>query len=392
MGLATAFGPTNANVQHLVAMLAASLAGRSSGDRIDTLLHEWERSTEIAYGSLDSIRSDLLTELRTAFNVPSGVSKNLQELLFVIHTYFALIARLVAVEVLAIALDEHDSQPSTWASYSDNELVAKMADFDAGNIPQALTIGNLFETDVFSWYINLLSGDYDLLSALRQILDQLAGFAFPQVAYGAHRSTDNLRELYQRLIPRSLRKLLGEFLTPYWLAEASLARLAEYGAPMNTGRILDPTCGTGSFLLPLLRTRVASLRSAKGADITSADVQNLLDGFAGFDINPIAVTATRANFIVALGSLAEVGHFNLPIWRTDSIIMPEPQSGQGARADKRLYGQDIVELQTSAPETFPVPSSVVNSSQVAAIRAALEATVENPSQDVGRSDFIEQVS
>ena len=392
IGLATAFGPTNKNVQNFVSLLAASLSGRTPGSRTDTLLHEWERSTEIAYGSLNSIHADLLSELRAAFNVPAGVSQSLEELLFVIHTYFALVARLVAVEVLAIALDEHDSQPSTWVSYDDAELVATMLDFDAGNIPRALTIENLFESDVFSWYVNILYGDFDLLTALRQVLDQLAGFAFPQVAYGAHRSTDNLRELYQRLIPRSLRKLLGEFLTPYWLAEACLSRLAEHGAPLNGGRILDPTCGTGTFLLPLLRTRVAALRSSKGVHITSADVQELLDGFAGFDINPIAVTATRANFIVALGSLAEVGHFHLPVWRTDSLVVPEPQPGQGQLSDPRLIGEDIVELQTSLPDPFPIPRSITNSSQVAAVRVALETAIREPNAKSGLNLFIEELS
>src|SRR5207302_60595 len=101
-------------------------------------------------------------------------------------------------------------------------------------------------------------------------------------------------------------KAACEFPTPVWLAEASLARLSQMGAPIDSGRILDPTCGTGTFLLPILAGRVARLRASKGGNVTEADVQALLDGLAGFDINPIAVTATRANFVVALGSLASV--------------------------------------------------------------------------------------
>ena len=64
--------------------------------------------------------------------------------------------------------------------------------------------------------------------------------------------TDVLRDLYQRLVPARVRGALGEFLTPPWLAEACLQRLEALGAPLTTGRVLDPTCGTGTFLLPIL--------------------------------------------------------------------------------------------------------------------------------------------
>jgi hypothetical protein len=272
--LANEFGPTNVAVQNFVALLSDLIQGRSADDRTDTLFKEWARSTEVVYGALDSLSADLGNSLRAEFNVPSGNCTHLSELLFLVHTYFALVARLVAVEVMAIALQQPGSEPSHWVSLSDPELVAMFRQFDAGLIPEGLEVHNLFEADVFSWWVDHL--DMELLAALRHVLEVLGGFAFPRVAFGAAPATDNLRELYQRLIPRELRKQLGEYPTPFWLAEASLIRLENSGAPVDTGRVLDPCCGTGAFLLPILRSRVASLRQKKGDSVTAEDVQGSL--------------------------------------------------------------------------------------------------------------------
>ena len=119
--------------------------------------------------------------------------------------------------------------------------------------------------------------------------------------------TDVLRDLYQRLVPSRVRGALGEFLTPPWLAEACLQRLEELGAPLTTGRVLDPTCGTGTFLLPILRRKLAA----------GGDVQSVLDSIAGYDLNPVALQAARANFVVALGDRFHDG-LELPLYRADA--------------------------------------------------------------------------
>ncbi len=389
--LANAFGPDSAEAKRLIALLALALDGRVKDDRADTLFREWSRSTEIVYGSLASASGNLTSDLRTQFQVPAQACKTLPELLFVIHTYFALVARLMAVEVLAIAFDERDSQPSTWSSLTDRELSSRVRRFDAGELPSALQVQNLFETDVFSWFPKYLDGDVDMLNALRGILDRLSGFAFPRVTYGAQRATDNLRELYQRMIPRALRKLLGEYPTPSWLAEASLAQLQRSGAPLTNGRVLDPTCGTGAFLLPVLRSRLARLRSSKGEAATAADVQAVLDSLAGFDINPIAVTATRANFIVALGDLASLGAMRLPVWRSDSLVVPEPLPAQTDLADPRLHGQDYVRLETSLEQPFAIPSRFSSLAQLGALRLALELALREPDDSAAASRFSDGV-
>lgn len=74
------------------------------------------------------------------------------------HTYFALVARLIAIEVLALSLGDRDAEPSLWASEGDDALQKRLRAIDAGEVPATLRIANLFEGDVFSWYLDSLTG------------------------------------------------------------------------------------------------------------------------------------------------------------------------------------------------------------------------------------------
>lgn len=388
--LAVAFGPTSEAVTRFIALLATVLEGRSPDDRTDTLWREWTRSTEIVYGVLDEFDAELAGQLRATYGIPIALCDQFSELLFVVHSFFALVARLVAVETLAIGWNDVEARPSHWYAHSDADLTSLIERLDTGEIPAGLeTIDNLFESDVFSWWVDHL--DTELLAAVRELLGVLARFAFPTLAFGAAPPTDLLRELYLRLVPRELRRRLGEFPTPAWLAEACLERLAQQGAPLTSGRVLDPTCGTGTFLIPLLRRRLSQLRAEKGDTVTSTDVQAALDGVVGLDVNPIAVTATRSNMLVALGSLAGVGNLRLPVWRTDSIVLPDVSPSQGSMVDPRLAGRAYFELRTSAPEPFPVPTLLHNATGIGTLRRAIEAGINERDRAAGRNRYLAEL-
>jgi SAM-dependent methyltransferase len=388
-GLASAFGPRSDAARRMIALLSEAIGGRRPDDRADTLYSEWRRSLEVVYGNLDDEESVLADTLRETFDLSGRTS--LGELLFVVHTYFALIVRLVAIEVLGVSAEDEASQPTTWSSLADPQLVERLRAIDAGTIPPNLEIQNLFEGDVFSWYLDALDGNVDLLNCVRELLDTLDTFALPRVAYGANRATDVLRDLYLVLVPRTLRKALGEFLTPPWLAGACLERVRDLGGSLESGRVLDPTCGTGTFLMPVLQERVARLRAEKGSMVTAEDVRQVLHGVVGFDINPVAVTAARANYVTALGDLATVGPLTLPIWRTDSILLPDEPLPQTTGDRPGLVGHRWRALRTSLPDPFPVPPPLATAERMAALRMCLERSLDERTPDESRKTFIHEL-
>jgi SAM-dependent methyltransferase len=388
-GLANAFGPTSEVARGIVALLGEAVIGRGVDDRVDTLYREWRRSLEVVYGNLDDKDGALARSLRETFNL--GPGGNLGELLFVVHTYFALVVRLVAIEVLAISAQDERSQPTSWVSLDDEELVEQLRSVDEGSTPPDLELENLFEGDVFSWHLGALAGNVDLVNGVRQLLETLQTFALPRIAYGASRGTDVLRDLYMALVPRMLRRALGEFLTPQWLASASLERLRDVGAAVDGGRILDPTCGTGTFLMPLLQDRLARLRAEKGEHVQADDVQRVLNGVVGFDINPVAVTAARVNYVAALGDLATIGPLTLPVWRADSILLPDEPQPQVTGDRPGLIGHRWQALRTSLPEPFPVPPALATAERMAGLRHCLEEALQFPNADDSRAEFLQNL-
>jgi hypothetical protein len=387
--LQESFGVTSEVARPIIIMLLESLAGRSLGDRADVLYLEWRRALDVVYGNLDATSGELAEIVSRSYG--ARLDRPAGEDLFALHTYFALVARLFAVELLAVAADDRAFRPSTWSALSDQEMVDRLKWLDTGRLPGGIRINNLVESDVFGWWLAVCAGNVDLLGAVRTALTSLGDFAFPRAIHGPQRATDVLSDLYQSLVPRELRKKLGEFLTPHWLAEACLHRLEELGAEIATGRVLDPTCGTGTFLVPLLSDRLARLRYHSGAEPSQQEVQAVLDQVCGIDINPVAVVASRVNYALALGPLSRCGELTLPIWRADSLLVPDAPPTQGTIDDGPLMGRDYRQLQTSLPQPFPIPLLLATSDRMASLRSLLSEYVDASPEDAATRSFLSEL-
>ena len=126
---------------------------------------------------------------------------------------------------------------------------------------------------------------------------------------------DALKHLYQEMFPRRARHALGEYYTPDWLAEHVLDELG-----YTDQRMLDPACGSGTFLVAAInRVRRCNphLQPAQLLD-------KILDSVAGFDVNPLAVFTARANYRIAIRDLPPAGR-EIPVELRDSILDPAPE-------------------------------------------------------------------
>jgi hypothetical protein len=109
-----------------------------------------------------------------------------------------------------------------------------------------------------------------------------------------------------------LRHALGEIYTPDWLAEHALDRLE--WRPEND--LLDPTCGTGTFLLEALKRRLSNAR-ASGGELTA---EQALAGLYGIDLNPLAVLAAKVSIAVVMAPKFNAARpVVLPIHLADAI-------------------------------------------------------------------------
>lgn len=124
------------------------------------------------------------------------------------------------------------------------------------------------------------------------VREALADIPLPERLIGLH-------ELYREA--SSDRRATGVYYTPTWLAELVVARtFAPSTDDVSTpppATVVDPACGAGAFLVPALRARLASPRSARRSAVAETFV-------AGTDVDPHAIAIARAalSLVVAEGS------------------------------------------------------------------------------------------
>jgi hypothetical protein len=167
---------------------------------------------------------------------------------------------------------------------------------------------HVFESNVFEWVFDALQSqtlDAGLRQRLQQnidaLLDVIAGLNLLGVAF------DALREVYQNVLPREVRRSIGEFYTSDKLVDETLdaAGLDDRAARELYKRwrqgkrdvvILDPACGSGSFLVAAIRRIFGTFGDKPPADIASFVEENVI----GIDVNPFAVEMARLNVIATI--------------------------------------------------------------------------------------------
>ncbi|MGC9086907.1 MAG: N-6 DNA methylase, partial [Thermoproteota archaeon] len=116
---------------------------------------------------------------------------------------------------------------------------------------------------------------------------------------------DVFRQLYEFLVEPNTRRKIGEYYTPLWLVELILNEFN-----LKDKLILDPFCGSGTFLVKAFHKKVEE----------GEEPENAFDEVIGFDINPLAVAVARAELIIAYLRYKQSKETRPPhVYHTDSI-------------------------------------------------------------------------
>jgi len=101
---------------------------------------------------------------------------------------------------------------------------------------------------------------------------------------GTGLTEDVFRVLYEELIDPRTRRRIGEYYTPLWLVDFILEHFDLKGKT-----VLDPFCGSGTFLVRAFHRKV---------DL-GEDPDKAFSSLLGYDINPLAVAVARAELMIA---------------------------------------------------------------------------------------------
>ena len=344
--------------------------------KAQTFFQQWKILFGEVCGYDIHISSDKIKKLGDFYGVYDAPKP--AELLFAVHTYYALFMKLLASEIVAFFHKLPTPLQKIIQSDTSNKLKREMEELEAGSIFRHLNITNFLEGDLFAWYPSVWCESVEKL--IREMVTKLNGYNPGYLSEDPSGSRDLLKKLYQQLFPKSVQHDLGEYYTPDWLAEHVLNELEYIGDPDE--RLLDPACGSGTFLVMAInRIRRWYDNNREHCSYNEGELcRKILQSITGFDLNPLAVMASRTNYLIAIRDLiGRVERVEIPVYLCDSIMTPEEYGGLaiGVGADQSARLGNVKELITSAAK-FLIPTEITFSrDDVAKYAELLEFCVRN---------------
>lgn len=132
-----------------------------------------------------------------------------------------------------------------------------------------------FAEDTFSWPLEANGG---LDRALQRLFLRVNAYDFSSL------SEEVVGDIYQNFLPPPKRKRLGEFYTPKHVVDYIIKETATLAGPVDYPTLLDPACGSGTFLLRYLY-HLEEDSKRRGVKL---DPEEVAKAIWGFDVNPFA--------------------------------------------------------------------------------------------------------
>lgn len=316
--LARDFRPRAEAVRLLVAALYEALLDRARPEAT-AALGRWKALSRDLYPHALDGHAPGARSLAESYGVCPDVLRP-AELLFSVQTGYALLVELLVGEVLAVARRRPRPAQQIGRAERVGQLRAALEAWDESLGVAAWGVGNSPcepEAEPFSWYRAAL--DESMAASISRLAAEISRYDCEAMA---RRPTgeDLLKGVFEQLFPRRFRHALGQYSTPDWLAEHVLDQVGYSG--QRGARVLDPACGSGTFLLAAIRR----LRAAQGRRVLDSHARaKLLDAIrrsvVGFDLDPLAVMSARANYLIAVCDLLpRGGAVWLPVERRDAIL------------------------------------------------------------------------
>ncbi|OFL64110.1 Eco57I restriction-modification methylase domain-containing protein [Brevibacterium sp. HMSC063G07] len=301
--------------------------------------------------------------LRTAFG--EDFDGDIQ--LFVDHTLLVLTAEIIAHAVIGYDV-------SRSGSLTADQLAQ-------GTLFTQAEINGVVEADFFDWPLEV-DGGHEFITTLA---NRLARFDWKHVDH------DVLKHVYESIVTPETRQNLGEYYTPDWLAEHMLDEL---GYDPLENRVLDASCGSGTFIFHAVRDYLEAADEA-GIDNREA-INGVVSHVFGMDIHPVAVALARVTYLLAIGTerlQKPRDGFSVPVYIGDSVQWEQsknlfaaadtvtiPTSGSSIlSADEALISEDPLRIPVSLMRDTQRFDEIINS--IAAAVVSFESSDQRSRHD-----------
>jgi len=349
---------------------------------------EWRKLFREAVSFEEKEARTRFGELQKVYGLPGRAdSFDPAAFFFALSTYYGLLVKMIAAEQLVnYCCSTVTTTLEALSGYDPDTVRRHLHDMEreGGSFAQ-FHIRNFLEGELFDWYVEPSIWDEPLGRAVRAIIGKLAEYEIATFDLRPEETRDLLKDLYHRLFPQKLRHALGEYYTPDWLAEFTLEELSElsgYDGNPNL-RLLDPACGSGTFVVEAIK--LARQYAAERQLDPDAARALITRNIVGFDLNPLAVLTARANYLIALGDLVRGKQgllalnepITIPVYLTDSIMIPAAPKKLGLEQQGDVYQVDLEALKELRPKAPPqdqlliIPAPVVDGGKLAQLTSLI---------------------
>jgi len=152
--------------------------------------------------------------------------------------------------------------------------------------------------ELFNWY--RLDRQHFVMA-----LHRLSRFNFEGV------DSDIIGTIYNTYVNRKEKREKGQYYTPPAIVNYILDSVGYTGTAMigSNKRLIDPACGSGSFLVTAAKRFVAAYKGASGRiDDPVAVLDRLQQNLFGFDLNPFACYLAEVNLLIQVLDLVKLAH------------------------------------------------------------------------------------
>ncbi len=259
----------------------------SKNERTKLFYNEWQRLFNL------SEEHDLLNETKfqevlrfynELFDTKIDTIEKEYKALFAIQTYYSIILKLVLYKIILNKTTKVQRKPKFYQDFFER--------IESNDLYREHNILNLIDGDFFSWYLyEFNDADYE---KLYELISEIA-------MVETNRINLLFITFYENIFPFWVRHSMGEYYTPLYLAKDIVNNtLSLIKKENNDIKLLDPTCGSGIFVIYALN---------KG-------IKNVY----GIDINPLAVLTAKINYLINNFDLSSP--FEIPIYLGDSTYFP----------------------------------------------------------------------
>lgn len=323
------------------------LISRSPKRHYKTSYAEWEKYLNIVYGSLGAPQEKAGNDASQPSRAHETSQDKNRHKLFFEHTYLATIAKVLAYCIIM-----------RQTALTNKTKLAILH----GSAFNDIAIRNFLAEDFFSWIANVPAQQNVLgLEIIDNILATMGKFDTSKI------DRDILRAIYESVEAPATRHEIGAVYTPDWLAEKIIsdAMRNRRGVP----RLLDPTCGSGTFLSIAIKlfTQLLQKQNMPASQI----LDKISASVVGIDIHPVALLFSKTNYLIAVKKLLahKRSPLNIPVYLADSINFPIPIS-----ASSQINAYNYKDNPDDANEQFNMYIYETDSKQLALPQTVIESS------------------